>query len=192
MRRTKILGLALIAAAALMAFAGPASATTVTTTTGGAADAPTIHLVSEGHVTLENPTSNLECAWTTEGAVANHGSGITATLNLSSFSLTGCTGGWTIEVTLKGALEIHWTSGYNGTLTASGATVTALLHTIFGDIVCRYITNSTHIGTVPGGYPATLHIECSIPFHSGSGFCGEGASRLTGSFVTTGALFIDP
>jgi hypothetical protein len=191
MKYVKILGLLAVAAAALMAFAASASATTVTTGTGGETT-PTIHAVSEGHAILENPNANIECASTVEGTVTSHGTGVTTVGHITSLTFTGCTSGWTVTVNSPGSLEIHWTSGYDGTLTSSGATITAVLHTIFGDITCRYVTNATHIGTVTGGNPATLHIEGSIPFHSGSGFCGEGASRWTGSYTTTSALYVDP
>jgi hypothetical protein len=195
MKYVKILGLLAVAAAALMAFAASASATTVTTeTVGGAIDTtPTIHAVSEGHAVLENSFANIECASTVEGTVSSHGSGVTTVGGISTLTFTGCTNGWTVTVNAPGSLEIHWTSGSNGTLTSSGATVTAVLHTFFGDVTCRYSTNNTHIGTVTGGSPsATLHIEGSIPFHSGGGLCGEGASRWTGSYTTTRPLVVDP
>jgi hypothetical protein len=191
MRYTKILGLLAVAAAALMAFAGTASATTITSPTGTLAT-PTIHLPSEGHVTLANSNSNLECAWTIEGAIASHGSGLTAQVKISNFSITGCTGGWTFTANTLGTLEIHWTSGYNGTVTWTGTTIIGVLHTIFGDITCRYLPNSTDFGTLTGGNPATIDITASLPFHSGGGLCGSGASQLSGSLVTTSALYVDP
>jgi hypothetical protein len=196
MKYVKILGLLAVAAAALMAFAGTASATYVTTTTGGATAEPIIHAVNEGgHVTLANSNSNIECSSTVEGKVESHKVGKASTPasgKISTLEFTGCTGGWTVAVEAKGELSITSTSGHNGTLTSSGSTVTATLHTFFGDIVCRYLTNGTHIGTVTGGNPATLHIEGSIPFHSGGGLCGSGTAQWTGNYVTTSALYIAP
>jgi hypothetical protein len=195
MKYVKILGLLAVAAAALMAFAASASATTVTTeTAGGAIDStPIIHAVNEGgHVSLANTTANIECSSTVEGEVESHGSGVTAGGKISILEFTGCTNGWTVKVEANGSLEVHYTSGSNGTLTSSGATVTAILHTLFGDITCRYSTNNTHIGTLTGGSPGTLHITGSIPFHSGGGLCGTGNSQWSGNYVTTLPLFVDP
>jgi len=190
MKYVKILGLLAVAAAALMAFAGTASATTITSPTG--TTATTIHATNEnGHVILANSNANIECASTVEGSITSQGSGVTASGNLSSLSFTGCTGGWTVTVNALGSLEGHWTTGYNGTLTSSGTTVTAVLHTIFGDITCRYATSNTSIGTVTGGSPATLDISASIPFHSGGGLCGSGASAWSGNYTTTAAVYFD-
>jgi hypothetical protein len=192
MRHTKILGLALIAAAALMAMAGSASATTVTTTTGGAAATPTIHAVNEGgHLVLANSNANIECEGGIEGTVETHGSGVTAE-GSGSIAIGSCTNGWTVTVEAKGVAIAHWTSGHNGTITSSGSTVTAVLHTIFGDVTCRYVTNNTFIGTATGGNPGTLHVEASIPFHSGGGLCGSGSSTLSGKAVSTSALYVAP
>jgi hypothetical protein len=192
MRYTKILGLLPVAVAALMAFAASASATTITSPTGTVAT-PTIHLSNEGgHVTLANSNANIECNWTMEGKVASHGAGVTAKGNISSLLITNCTGPWTVEVSANGSFELHWGSAYNGTVTWSGATITAVLHTIFGDITCRYATSSTPLGTLTGGSPATLDITTGIPFHSGGGLCGSGSSALSGKLVTTGAIYVDP
>jgi hypothetical protein len=193
MKYVKILGLLAVAAAAMMAFAVSASATTVTSPTGTKAT-PTIHAVNEGgHVVLANSNANIECSSTVEGKVESHGEGVTAKGNISSLSFTSCTNGWTVEVNpvAKGSLEAHWTSGYNGTLTSNGTTVTAILHTIFGPITCRYLTSNTSIGTLTGGNPATLDIEASIPFHSGGGLCGSGNSAWSGKYVATTAIYLD-
>jgi hypothetical protein len=211
MKYVKILGLLAVAAAALMAFAASASATTVTSPTGTAATLTTgsgethkkgtqIHAISEegavagtSHVLLHNSNASIQCNSTVEGDLESQGAGVTAKGEIDILTFTNCTNGWTVTVDVRGSLEVHWVgpSGYNGTLTSSGATVTAVLHTIFGDITCRYATNATHIGTVTGGNPATLHIEAAIPFHSGGGLCGSGVSNWTGKYVTTGPLFVD-
>jgi hypothetical protein len=188
MKYVKILGLLAVAAAALMAFAGSASATTVTTTTGGSAATPTIHAENEnGHVTLVNNIAAIECSSTVEGKVESHGAGATASGKLTWLLFTACTNSWHVTNTNTGSLEVHWTSGHNGTLTSSGALVTA---TRFG-VICNYETNNTSIGTVTGGSPATLHIEASIPLAAGSsGLCGTGNAKWSGAYVTTSALYV--
>jgi len=89
-----------------------------------------------------------------------------------------------------GSIFFHWTSGYNGTVTSSGMTVEK---TRFG-ITCRYATSNTTIGTITGGSPATLDASGSLPFHSGSPLCGEGATTSTGSYKLTSpsTLLVDP
>lgn len=184
----KILGLLAVAAAAMMAFAASASATSVSTTTGGAAETPTIHAVNEGgHVTLTNALANIECQSTVEGKVESHGAGVTAKGTLQWLLFTGCTNSWHVTEANPGSLEVHYTSGHNGTLTSSGSLVKA---TRFG-VNCNYETNNTSIGTVTGGNPATLHIEASIPLAAGSSpLCGSGNAKWSGAYVTTSALYI--
>jgi hypothetical protein len=195
MKHVKILGLLVVAAAALMAFAGTASATTLTSPTGvpytGA-----IKSVHEGtHVVLDNPVAKIECNSTVEGSkVESHGAGVTAKGPINSLAFTNCTNSWHVTVVSAGSLEVHGNAGNTGTLTSSGATVTS---TRFG-IECRYATNNTDIGTITGsshtkGGHATLHITAAIPFHGGSSFCGSGATTWTGSYTVTtpSTLYID-
>ena len=175
MKYVKILGLLAVAAAALMAFAGVASATTVTSSSG---TTPKIVSAANGHVVLDNPIAKIECGSNVEGTVQTHGAGVTAGGAITALSFTGCTNSWHVTVVSAGSLEIHATSGGNGTLTSSGATVES---TRFG-ITCRYATSKTDIGTVTAGEHAKLDISAAIPFHSGSGLCGEGATTWTGSY----------
>jgi len=185
MRYVKILGLLAVAAAALMAFAGTASATTITA--GGVAYTNTIAASSEGHVVLDNPIAKIECASAVTGKVENHGPGVTASGKISALSFTGCTNNWHVTVVTPGSLEIHNISGTkDGTLTSSGATVES---TRLG-VICRYATGNTDIGRVtatPTGAPehATLDISAAIPFHSGSGLCGSGVTTWTGTYKVT-------
>jgi hypothetical protein len=191
MKYVKMLGLLAVAAAALMAFAGTASATTVTGPNGETT--PTIHAVHEGsHVILNNPIAKIECNSTVEGTVASHGAGLTVFGPIGTLNFTNCTNSWHVTVVTSGSLELHYSSPGVGTLTSSGATVTT---TRFG-IVCNYATGNTHIGAITDssitGGGATLHINAQIPIHSGSSaFCGSGASGWSGSYVTTQKLFID-
>jgi hypothetical protein len=189
MRYIKMLGLLAVAAAALMAFAGTASATTITSPTGNPYTGTIQATTHGGHAVLHNPIAKIECHSTVHGHVESHGTTVTAKGLITSLTFINCTNSWHVTTNTPGTLEIHWTSGYNGTLTSTGATVTS---TRFG-IECRYVTSNTHIGTLTGGSPATLHIQGSIPFHSGSSFCGEGATQWTGSYQVTSpsSLYID-
>ena len=182
-------GLLAAVVAVVMAFAGSASATTLTSPTG-TAGTPTVHAVNEGaHVVIDSPIGEIKCAWTLEGTVSQHGSGVTAKVPLSNVTLNNCTEDWHVTVPSKGSLEIHWTSSYNGTVTSSGMTISA---TVAG-ISCVYGTVNTHIGTLTGGSPATLHLGGKLPIHlsESSPFCGTQANSLTGSLSTTAALYVD-
>jgi len=190
MKYVKILGLLAVAAAAMMAFAASASATSVTSTTGGATTTPTIHAVNDNgkHVVLANSIANIECQSTVEGKVESHGTGVTAKGAISTLTFTGCTNEWHVTTVKPGTLEVHWTSGHNGTLTSTGANVTT---TRFG-VTCNYETSNTDIGLVTGGSPATLDIEANIPIAAGSSFlCGSGSAKWSGGYTTTAALFIE-
>jgi uncharacterized protein YaiE (UPF0345 family) len=197
MKYVKILGLLAVAAAALMAFAGSASATTITSPTGTVAT-PAIKAESVGHAILHNPIAKIECHSTVEGKVESHGQKnakgetLAATGKISKLEFINCTNSWHVTTNVAGSLEVL-SSGkgdYNGTVYSEGATVTS---TRFG-IECRYSTGATlKIGTLTGGAPATMHIEASIPFHSGSSFCGSGATAWTGSYKVTSptSLYVD-
>ena len=174
-------GMAVAAASILwMAMAGTAAASTLTSP-AGTVYTSTISAEGEGHVVLDNPIAKIECASTVSGSVESHGASVTAGGKITSLAFTGCTNSWHVTVVSAGSLEVHATSGANGTLTSSGATVEA---TRFG-VTCRYATNNTDIGTFTGGSPATLDISASIPFHSGSFLCGAGATSWTGSYEVT-------
>lgn len=171
-----------------LALAATATATVVTTTTGGAAATPTFHAASEGHVSLANPIATISCSSTAEGKFESHGAATTATGNLSNLTFTSCTNSWHVTVVNAGSIEIHWTSGHNGTLTSSGAKVD---NTRFG-VTCVYETKNTSIGTLTGGNPATLQIAASIPLNTAesSPLCGTGNAKWEGNYQFTTALYI--
>lgn len=188
---TYAVALAILGTLAFTSTASAVTASAVTTETGGEVATPTIQMASEGgHISLANAIATIECSSAVEWKVESHGEGVPVTGNISDLEFTGCTNGWTVEVSAAGSLSVTWTSGHNGTLISSGTTLTAVRHTIFGTFTCRYLTNNTHIGTVTGGNPATLHVEATIPFHSGDGLCGKEPSAWTGDYVTESALFV--
>ena len=119
MKYVKILGLLAVAAAAMMAFAGTASATTVTSSAG---TTPTIESGAEGHAVLDNPIAKIECASSVSGKVESHGSGVTAKGNIASLTFGSpvgtCTNDWHVTVVSAGSLEIHSLGNGNGTLTS--------------------------------------------------------------------------
>lgn len=185
----KTVGLLVMAAMSLLAFASSASATKITSPTGTTSTANG-KVVSEGHIALDNPIAEIQCAGSAESKIESHGgAGVPATGKLSSLSFSSCTNSWHVTAVTGGTSSINHTSGYNGSISTNGATIEA---TRFG-ITCRYATTNTALGTVTSGGPATVHIAAAIPFHSGSGLCGAGATALTGSLKgsTSTGFFID-
>ena len=197
MKYAKMLGLLAVAAAALLAFAGVASATTLTSPPGTTYTS-SIKAASEGTTTLHNATLgvSVSCtASTVEGTVAQHGSGLTAAALLSNLTFTGC-GADTVTVLSKGSLEFHNISGgTNATVTSNGAEIT--VKNAATGVSCTYTTKGTDIGTLTGsvttGKTATLDIASSIiPRTTDSVLCGS-KGEWTGSYVvnTPDTLLVD-
>lgn len=210
MKYVKVLGLAVVVTAALLAFAGSASATILTGTgcaeSGCAAGTEIKAELKEGEAVLKsNFIGETKCKKsTTAGKVTNAG-GTTETVKgtIESLTFTECNA--IVEVLKTGTLEVHTEytteengekkqkteSTNNGTVTSSGAEVTveiAGFHCIFG-------TSNTDIGEITGGTPAVLNAhESSIPRVGGrSGvLCGTSASWNAKYKVTTpGTLSVD-
>jgi hypothetical protein len=189
MKYVKMLGLLAVAAAALMAFAGTASADTATSPTGTTYTG-SLHASSEGHAVLHNPIAKIECPSTVGGTIDTHGPGVKVSGAISTLTFNNCTDSWHVTVVAAGRLSADgYASGYDGDIYSSGATVEA---TRFG-ISCRYATNTTTVGRLTAGSTPTMHINASIPFHSGSIFCGSGATVWTGGYTvsTPSSLYID-
>jgi hypothetical protein len=185
MKYVKILGLLAVAAAAFMGIAGTAAASPTLTSPANTAYTGTLHASSEGHAVLHNPIAKIECNSTVSGSVTSNGtpaSGPIATLTFSP-----CTDEWHVTTATEkgGTLSVNSA----GEVVSNGATVES---TRFG-VTCRYATSNTKVGTLTGGTPATMHINASIPFHSGSVFCGSGATAWTGAYKvdTPGTLLVD-
>lgn len=181
MKYLKIMGLAAVVAAALMAFAGIASATELTSPSGTKYSG-TVSSAAEGTTILHPPIGDIECKESSvAGSISNAGSSTeTVSGSLSTLTFTNCNA--TVNVLRKGSLEIHTkgtTANGNGTLTSSGAEVTVE----FAGFHCIFSTSNTDLGTVTGGTPATLDIEATIPRTGGNSgaFCGTTAA-WTGSY----------
>lgn len=190
MKHLKMLGLLAVAAAALLAFVGTASATTLTSPTG-TTTTPTIHLSSVGHAITHSPIGTIECNLTVAFKVETHGAGTTADGKVSTLDFINCTGTRTFTSVKGGEMIIHWTSGYNGTLTSTGLEVQFYDHSFGG--TCIYTTNGTNLGAFTGGSPAKLDLSATIARTGGTlgAFCGSTAS-WTGTLQSTSAIYVDP
>ena len=180
MKYVKTLGLLSVAAAAMMAFAGTASATYLTSPEGTIYTG-TIHASSEGATELHGEAFSVNCsASTVSGKVETHGSSVTAGGKISTLDFTGCN--FPVTVLNAGSLELHTSASGpgTGTLTSTGAEIT--IHGPFG-INCIYKTSNTHIGTLTT--EETLDIDsAAIPRTGHSAFCGA-SGEWTGSYAVT-------
>jgi hypothetical protein len=208
MKYVKMLGLAAVAAAALMAFVGATSASATvlckTNPTAGAGETTgtvcpsgqaygtkepstgvAIHAVNTGTVKLDTSFKTIECTGSTLGGETNAEEGSPLTGPEGTLTFTGCN--CTVTVLKAGTVSIEWISGtHNGTVTSSGNETTTSCKTIFGTVHCIYVTSGTHVGTLTGGNPATLSASATIPVdaeHS-NGLCPQ-ESKWTASYEVT-------
>ena len=178
MKNAKLLGLLPVMAAALMAFAGSASAT-ITSPTGTVYNG-VIHGATT-NMTLHTGVK-ISCKQQAfEGQVTNGGT----TIPLTAFTFGEC-GSDTIVTLAKG----HLTLASDGTVTSTGLEVTKLSHrTVFGFPVtqhCLLDTSNTKLGTLTEGVnPPVLHFSsASIPHLATDGACGE-TTIYTGTYTVT-------
>jgi hypothetical protein len=175
MKYVKMLGLLAVAAAALMAFAGTASADSITSDGG---TTPTLEATST-NATLHNGVGTISCSSAVKGNVEGHGAGSNVTGTITSLTFEPCVGGSVHNAGIVGGtLSLNATSTNHGTLSSSGANVTV---TMFG-VLCGYETNNTTIGTVEGGTHAVLNISATLTRTHGSFFCG-GTGNWTGNYT---------
>jgi hypothetical protein len=193
MKYVKMLGLAAVAAAALMAFVGASSASaTVLCKTVPAANVcgagwtygagTEIHAVNEGNLVLTTGSEFTEITCkkgTVLGKTSNAGSAtetVNGSIEAKNLTWEECStpnGKCTVATVKGGTLEVHSTAtSGNGTLTSNGAEITSSCASIFGTIHCLYVTENEDLGTVTGGNPATMDIE-STPINqlATSGLC---------------------
>jgi hypothetical protein len=183
MKYAKILGLLAVAAAALMAFVGSASATI--TAPAGTAYTGNLHLTGTG------------IAFTTGGSVAcNHSTLIGSVTNggtkvpITSLSFNEC-GSSTVSVPKLGYMSI----ASDGTVTVSETEYTKLTHNIFiGTKHCILKFENTVFGILTEGVnPAPLHTDTyTVPHVETDASCSEAV--LHGDYTAiepTGAITID-
>jgi hypothetical protein len=200
MKYVKILGLAAVAAAALMAFVGAssASATVLCKTPGTGATTGTtcpegwaypanthIHAVNVGTVKLDTTFKNVECSNSTITGDTNTEGSATETITGPEGTLTFTNCNCTVTVLKAGFIEIHWIPDtHNGTLTSDESEVTVTCNTIFGSVHCIYETTEDSIGDVTGGNPAIFHSTAVIRKKPTNGLCSE-ESTWTATYEVT-------
>ena len=185
MKYVKILGLAAVAAMAMMALlgAGSASATVLCQTTpqeiekvkgvcpagwdypagtvvdGSLEESATLWRTNEKDEEVELLDT---CKTSTvKGPTANTGSSTeTVTGAIEELTWKECTR--PTETFVNGELEIHWISGtHNGTVTGKNTSV--LVETIVGKCTFGTAATGTDIGTATGGTMGTIDIATTVP-----------------------------
>jgi type 1 fimbria pilin len=198
MKYVKMLILAAVATAALMAFVGASSASATVLCKAEPTSAGTIcpsgsaygagtrnHEVNVGVVKLDTGFKTIECKKSTiEGEIESEGSATETPkgpVRALTFEECNCE----VKVLKNGTQEFHWiTETKNGTLTSNGTEVTANCSTIFGNVHCIYVTNNGDTGEVTGGNPAITHVNESIERKTTNSLCDE-ESKWTGTYEVT-------
>lgn len=199
MKYVKMLGLAAVAAAALMAFVGGSTAsatvlcknntsTLACTEPYGTGTEITSHLVEKTKATLVTAFKTVECSKSTVNGKVENAGGSAATVGGKISALTFEECNCEVKVLKNGSLEIHSiASTDNGTATGNGSEVTVQCNgTLFGNVHCIYTTENTDLGTLVGGAPAKLEVkEAEIPRLKTDSLCSEKAKWTANYEVTT-------
>lgn len=195
MKSLKMLGLAAVAAAALMAFigAGSASATTLCSTNPGegggacgsvnpAGTTYTGSLKSGSEATLAAGFSTIKCktsAVTLEQTNAGGGAGTPVAGKINSLSFGEC-GTATVNVLSVGSGNLNWTEKVSGSLTGEGTNV----EIVVGTTKCFYGGAITSGLTVTGGAPATgKATNVALTRESGSSALCANPSKWNAEYV---------
>lgn len=195
MKYVKMFGLLVIAASALMATEGIASATTLTSPTGTVYTG-TITAGSEGSTSIHGSFVTVTCKKShVQSKVEQHGVGVTAAGNNSILSFAECN--FPVKVLKGGSLEWHIINcnandECTATITLKNAEIT--IETSIAN--CLFTASSADITLTPthdtGGRPI-WHTNSELPRTGHSIFCGS-SGTWTGTYgVTTPAtLWVNP
>jgi hypothetical protein len=206
MKHLKIMGLAAVAVAAMMAFAGTASATILTSPAGTKYEGE-IRSSAETSLTLKAGFANITCTESTvAGTPKNFGSatetvsGPIGTLSFGNANhecvLAGSKTVAIVTVISNGNLEIHTQEAKengNGTLTGSGSKVKIEVPSL--GTTCVYGTGTgLDLGTLTGsrntGTTATMDINAELSREEG-GFTCANPAHWEGSYKVTVPDYLD-
>ncbi len=196
MGHLKLLGLATIGAAALMALvgAGTASATVLCKNNLNTETCSEPYAIgSEGTASLEKGSSALltntegesldTCTGSTvTGKLKSQGKEKPALSELTTLTWSNCT--FPTKTLKPGLGELHWIKGTdNGTLTTGGVEVT--MNTVFFGSCIYGLTSGTDVGTTVGGNPGSLTVNAVVEKFSGSNLACPETTKLTAKYVAT-------
>ena len=186
MKYLKMLGLAAIAAMALMAFVGAGTASATTLATKGVPENASVSIeatIKAGTSAIlkdKNGTTTDTCTGSiVKGSTEAPYTGEKVGGTVSSLTWSGCT--HTTHTLKPGTLSITWTKGTEGSVTSAGAEVT-VVSTVFGaSAVCSTGAGNT-IGTFKGVKEGHATMEISTTTLN----CGIlGTSSWTGTYTVT-------
>lgn len=201
MKYVKRLGLAAVAAAALMAFVGSSTASATVlckvegtgTTTGTTCPSGFAYpagtqirtsLVTGTILRLETEYKTIECKKSEISSETNAEEAEEITGPEGTFTDSECN--CEVKVLKAGTIRTRWISGtHNGTLLTTGSETTTTCSTIFGNVHCIYITNNTDIGTRTGGSPAKDDIHVETLLLSTNSLCAKRALWIAEYEVTS-------
>ncbi len=182
MKYVKMLGLLAVAAAALMAFAGTASATSLTSPLGTTYTEEIVATSTNSE--LDGAFVTVKCGHSeAKGEITAHGGEAPVSGDITSLTFTECNYPTTVES--AGTLSIN----SENKVTSNGAKVS--IATSVG--TCVFTTNNTSVGTLAEGENAALNINSSkIPRTGGNFLCGS-SGTWTGSYdlTTPNDLWVD-
>jgi hypothetical protein len=186
MKYIKILGLAAVAAMALMAFVGSASATELYSGATTLGKDTTISASLSGSSVLSSGGSTLNtCTGGKFAAKITDPGGPTATVkgSLETIDFENCAN--VVHTETLGTLEVHHITGTkNGTVRASG---TVIGNTIFG-VNCRYESGTgLDLGTLTGATSgdAVFDVNATVKGAAGNSFLCPGTANWTATFLVT-------
>jgi len=206
MKQLKILGLAMVAATALMALVGagtamatPTSLCKAPTTPNGLPICEGIHLYPPGtniHANLEagtklaiaTPGGVVECRMATLNAFTEQQTAMPLGANVNALTFNECEDEGEpvdVETVKNGTLDIEiidlpvWT--HNGTLTLTGTEIKVLW--TFSGVECFY--DAGHTGVLTGGPMATIDWSGTLKGTGGNLFCPPGNATWNGAFTVT-------
>ena len=191
MKHLKMLGLAVVAAMALMAMvgAGSASATALYNGATKLGVGATIDFSNVGPVKLTNTAGTEvldECTGSTvKGTISQAGgAGVAVKGNISELTWSGCTVPTTTDE--KGGLEVIWTAGTEGTVKAS-AEIGVTINTIFFG-VCKYgVKAGNHLGTIKSSAAGTAQFTANATATklAGSNFACPETTKWIAAYQST-------
>jgi hypothetical protein len=181
MTYSKMLGIAAVAVAALMAFVGTASATILEDSEGKMPASSFITFEGTSNAVFKAGFATIQCTFSHLDGVTTNAGGASETVvgSFSDVRFTTC-GSATVTVLKKGAFSIHHTSSSNGTVTSEGLELTVAT----GGTSCTYGTpTATTIGTLTGGSSASFSASASLARVAGGFLCANPAT-WTGTYAT--------
>ena len=187
MKHIKMLGLAVMAAAALMAFAGSASAAGLVTSPAGSDYTGVIKATATSSLLLKAGFANITCTSSTvEGKIETNDESV-ASGKISTLSFSNC--GSAVVTTFKtGTLTIDTKATNEGTVTGNGSEVTVGIPA-FG-VTCDYgTTGTTDLGVIKSGTTTTdavMTISANLPLINATGSFGcASPAAWSGTYAVT-------